>query len=112
VSLWKHIRRGWDVFYNFTSVEVGDGSRTRFWHDIWCGDRPLKDSFPELFCLARNRDAMVADLRSVSNDTTHWDINFTRLVHDWEVDSVSSFFNVLYSARVGREGDDSLCWMP
>ncbi len=43
VSLWKHIRS--DVFYNFTSVEVGDGSRTRFWHDLWWGDRPLKESF-------------------------------------------------------------------
>jgi hypothetical protein len=61
----------------------------------------LNDSFPELFCLARNRDAMVADLRSVSNDMAHWDINFTKLVDDWEVDFVSSFFNVLYSARVG-----------
>jgi hypothetical protein len=64
----------------------------------------LEGIFPELFCLARNMDAIMADLRSVSNDMVHWDINFTRLVHDWEVDSVSSFFNVLYSARVGREG--------
>jgi hypothetical protein len=62
VSLWKHIRRGWDIFYIFTSVEVGDGSCTRFSHDIWCGDCPLKESFPELFCLARNRDTMVANL--------------------------------------------------
>ena len=53
------------------------------------------DSFPELFRFARNRDATVADLNSVSNDTTHWDIKFARLVHDWEVDFVSFFFNVL-----------------
>jgi hypothetical protein len=50
---------------------------------------------------------MVAGLRSVvSIETVHWDINFIRFVHDWEV----SFFNVLYSARVGREGEDRLCW--
>jgi hypothetical protein len=30
VCLWKHIRRCWDVFYNFTRVEVGDGYRARF----------------------------------------------------------------------------------
>jgi hypothetical protein len=29
-SLWKHIRRGWGIFYNFTSLEVVDGSLTRF----------------------------------------------------------------------------------
>ena len=34
------------------------------------------------------------------------------LLHDSEVDSTSFFFKVLYSARVGREGDDSLCWKP
>lgn len=66
----------------------------------------MKDSFLELFCLARNRDAMVANLRSVSNDTVPWDINFTTLLHDWEVKYVSSFFNVLYSTRMGQEGDD------
>jgi hypothetical protein len=71
----------------------------------------LNDSFPKLFCLARNRDATVVDLRSASNNTADWDINFTRLVHDYEVDFVTSFFNVLYSTRVGLEGDDSLCWM-
>ena len=42
---------------------MGDGSRTRFWHDIWCEDRQLKEYFPKLFCLARNMDAMVVDLR-------------------------------------------------
>jgi hypothetical protein len=91
---------------------VGDGSCAKFLHDIWWGYHPLKKFFPELFCLARNRDAIVVDLKIVSNDMVHWDINLIRLVHDWEVDSVSSFFNVLYSAGVGREADDGLCWTP
>jgi hypothetical protein len=72
----------------------------------------LKETFPELFCLARNRDALVADLMIAHNDVVHWDINFIRLVHDWEVDSISSFFNVLYSIRMGQGGDDKLCWIP
>jgi hypothetical protein len=62
----------------------------------------LKDSFPKLFCLARNKDAMIVDLRSVCNDTTHWDINFTRLVHDWEVDFVSSSMFYAPLEWVGR----------
>lgn len=53
---------------------------------MWCGDRRLKESFLELFCLARNRDALVADLRAVGNDMFHCDTNFFRLVHDWGVD--------------------------
>ena len=50
---------------------MADGSHIRFWHEFWCGDHPLKESFLELFCLARNRDAMVVDLRIVSNDMVY-----------------------------------------
>jgi hypothetical protein len=72
----------------------------------------LKESFPELLCLTRHRDASVADLRSVGNALIYWDVNFIRLVHDWEVYYVSSFFNVLYSNRVGRVGEHRIRWTP
>jgi len=93
---------------------VGDGSRTRFWHDAQCGDHSQKVTFPELFCLAKNKDALVTDLMVAHNDVVHWDINFIKLVHDWEVDSVSHLFNVLYSIsiKMSRECDNKLCWIP
>jgi hypothetical protein len=59
-------------------------------------DHQLKDSFPELFCIARNTDALVADHMFTHNGEMHWDMNSIRLVHDWEVEFVSSFFNTLY----------------
>jgi hypothetical protein len=71
VSLWKHIGRGWHAFSSFVSVEVGDGSHTKVWHNVWCGDHSFKESFPKLFFLARNRDALVADLRIIHNDVVH-----------------------------------------
>ena len=49
---------------------------------MWCKDHPLKESFPELFCLAWNSDAPMADLRVVSNNVVNWDISFIKLVHD------------------------------
>jgi hypothetical protein len=49
VGVWKHIRRGWEKFRNFVRFEVGNGSHISFWHDWWCGDRPLKQCFPALF---------------------------------------------------------------
>jgi hypothetical protein len=53
----------------------------------------LKDSFQELFCLASNRDATVADLRSVSNDTAHWDIKFPwYMIGRWTPSLLSSMF--------------------
>ncbi|XP_071698998.1 uncharacterized protein [Rutidosis leptorrhynchoides] len=41
--------------------DVGVGSDTRFWNDIWLGNIPLKDAFPRLFRLKSNKDVDVAD---------------------------------------------------
>jgi hypothetical protein len=49
VRVWKYIGRGWDNFYKFVRLEVGDGYNVQFWHDLWCGDRPLKLCYPALF---------------------------------------------------------------
>jgi hypothetical protein len=40
---WKCIRRGWDGFTHHVDYEVGNGFEVLFWHDVWCGDLPLKN---------------------------------------------------------------------
>ena len=50
VGVWKHIRRGCGAFSRFIIYDVGDWSKIQFWHDIWCGDHPLKEALMELFC--------------------------------------------------------------
>jgi hypothetical protein len=39
-------------------------------------------------------------------------ILFTRPVHDWEVEVVSRFFELLYSLKIRYEGEDKICWIP
>ena len=29
----------------------------KFWHDVWCDDMPLKDSFPLLFTIVASKEA-------------------------------------------------------
>ena len=41
---------------------VGDGSRVSFWKDLWCGGEALCLSFPSLFDLAAQKQALVADV--------------------------------------------------
>jgi hypothetical protein len=57
VGLWTNITRGWEKFCSHTRFEVGDGSKVRFWHDHWCGDTALKESFQDLFGIACIKDA-------------------------------------------------------
>jgi hypothetical protein len=62
-----------------------------FWHDLWCGKQSLKSSFSRLFTIARCKDAWMADHMQFHNGNIHWNIFFTGLVRDWEVEGVSDF---------------------
>ncbi|KAF5466269.1 hypothetical protein F2P56_016210 [Juglans regia] len=59
--------------------------------------------------IASDKDASVADNMSTFADSLHLSVNFSRVVHDWEVDDIAEFYNVLYTLKVqGRE--DRLLW--
>jgi hypothetical protein len=62
---------------------------------VWCGGQTIKLAFPELFSIARFRDAFVAYHLQVSSDSYQWNINFIRAAQDWEVDLCTAFFNML-----------------
>jgi hypothetical protein len=78
-------------FSRLLKFEVGTGTNIRFWEDVWCGGEPLKDVLPELHRIARVQDAVVADHVHFRDDSVHWEVQFTRLVQDWELESVSLF---------------------
>jgi hypothetical protein len=105
VSVWKCIRRTWNGFANYARYKVGDGSHVLFWHDVWCGEQPLKVSFSELLTIACAKDAWVVDNMQLQNGNINWNIIFTRPVHDWEVEVVSGFFEMLYSQKVRYGGE-------
>ncbi len=110
VSLWKTISKDWPSFKRFISFDVGDGSRVSFWHNVWCGDRTLKEMFPTLLVIACNPKALVADLLRGHNGTTHWDLTFTRYIQDWESKALMNLLELLYAkARIGN-GVDTICW--
>jgi len=108
VSVWKYVRRGWDTFAKHVRLEVGDGYHVRFWHDLWCGNRPLKLCYPIVYTLARFPDACVVDNLSVVDRVAHWNVVFMRYAQDWEVKMVLSFHEQLYSTRIQHEGVDRL----
>ena len=47
-----------------------------------------------------------------SNGIIQWNIQFSRLTHDWEVETLASFYSCLYSCKLRGEGEDKLWWVP
>jgi hypothetical protein len=55
--------------------------------------------FPELFTIACGKDVWMEKNMLIQNGNIHWNILFTRPVHDWEVEVASRFFELLYSQK-------------
>jgi hypothetical protein len=92
---------GWRMFSNHTRFEVEDGYKIRFWHDLWCGDKALKEAFSNLYSIACVKDA-----------SHQWNVIFIRAARDWKVVVFALFFNLLYSFRVKQGGVDKICRAP
>ena len=112
VGLWKFIRFGWDKFSRMLRFEVGDGTRVRFWDDVWCTDGSLKEAYPELFRIAKDKAAYLADNFQRQGDSIHWEVTFSRLAQDWKMESFLSFLKILYSVTITGLGEDKVCWQP
>jgi hypothetical protein len=110
VSVWKFIRRGWDNVAKYLRFEVSEGSHIRFWHDLWCGNMPLKLCYPALYTIARFPNAWVVDNLSVVGVVSQWNVLFTRYAQDWEVEMVMSFYEQLYSIRIRHGEVDRVEW--
>uniref|UniRef100_A0A2N9J6G7 Uncharacterized protein n=1 Tax=Fagus sylvatica TaxID=28930 RepID=A0A2N9J6G7_FAGSY len=55
-------------------------------------------------------DALVADHIQYRNDAVHWVLNMTRPAQGWELKSLSSFLDLLYSSPTKGHGMDRVCW--
>ena len=51
--------------------DVGDGTRVRFWHDLWQGETPLKERYLNLY-LTRDSEAIVADYVEFRHENFYW----------------------------------------
>ena len=110
VGLWKNIKKDWAHFTCFLRFEVGDGTQIKFWNDFWCEIGPLKEVFPELYSISRNKEAWVADHLIYQNEVVTWFLNFIQPAHDWELEAISSFMDVLYQSGVKGCAPDKVWW--
>ena len=53
----------------------------------------------------------MADCISIRNGKILWDVFFVRNPQDWEIDSLTSFLELIYSISLNDSGVDQFCWL-
>ena len=90
-SLWKKISKEWPFFFQNAVFVLGDGRRIKFWRDVWCGVEALCNSFPNLFTIATNKEAKVAEIWDSREGIGCWSPTFLRSLNDWELEEMTRF---------------------
>jgi hypothetical protein len=81
---WRGLMHIKDEVLSKESFIIKDGTNIRFWEDTWLGDKPLKDTYPFLYHIARGRKVTISKVMSsiplnisfrrsvVDNNLGHW----------------------------------------
>ena len=112
MSLWKTTSSGWSTFSRYIQFQIGDGTRVKFLHDVWCGDNPLSVFFPDLFRISNDNEAYVADLMQFPNGVLFWDLEILQAIHYRESESLSVFWDFINGFSLRGIGEDKMCWTP
>ncbi|GJZ02518.1 RNA-directed DNA polymerase, eukaryota [Tanacetum coccineum] len=111
-SIWSSILRevqvlkanGFD-FISQCSKRIGDGNNTRFWLDIWKGDKPFRDEFPRMFALESNQQIFVATKLAASLE-----VSLRRPVRGGlEQQQFSELYSIIHSVSLSSSFDRWVC---
>jgi len=95
ISCWKFISARLERSKSLVHFEVKDGPSVLFRHDVWCGYHALKTQFPDLFRMARFKDATIQEVVSQNGDTCHCNLTFVSSLNDSKEDSICSLLALL-----------------
>ena len=96
------------VFFQNAVFSLGDERRINFWKDVWCGEEALCSSYPSLFNLALNKEAMVADIWYRDKGAECWSPTFLGPLNDWEIEEMVRFLQTLHDQNFLPMGEDKL----
>jgi hypothetical protein len=72
----------------------------------------MKEKFPKLYSCTVDKDVLVSSVleTNLNGDGSSWNVRFLWDFHDWELDSVTSFLDFIYSHLPKGVGPDTWSW--
>jgi len=69
---WASLMKAKSEFLRFRTFVIKNGSQVRFWEDIWLGNTPLRQQYPQLYNIARRKHDMVGQVLSAPTPNLSW----------------------------------------
>ena len=88
VGVWKEILKEKDWCWENMAFTMGNGTKIRFWTNLWCGCTVLSQRFPHLYGMVAHRNGTVEEMWDQNVGQGGWDLRFVRGFNDWELDMV------------------------
>lgn len=89
---------------------LGDGSDTYFWDDVWLENTPLKVRFPRLYLLSSKQHAKISEMENWELGEWKWEFGWRRQLREWEVSWVEDLLNSIRLVSLTRERKDRWDW--
>lgn len=70
----------------------------------------LKDAFLDLYGISWDKGATLADHLCWRDGSMLWDVIFMWPIHDWEMDALTTFLDLIYSTKIRRNVVDKIFW--
>ncbi|GLU18297.1 hypothetical protein SLE2022_346030 [Rubroshorea leprosula] len=89
--------------------QIGEGTKIRFWTDIWLGTTPFKQEFPCLYNLSLDKEAFVADYKSTKGEG--WHLKWHHAPFGRKLDEYMRVENILQAIDIPGNKPDSFNWI-
>lgn len=93
-----------------TKKQVGNRSRTLFWHDSWISEVALKFSLPRLFWIAASPLGSIASMRTWNNGVWVWEVLWSRRLRSMDQLECNSLSYLLSQFTSRDDHQDRLIW--
>ncbi|XP_026428621.1 uncharacterized protein LOC113324513 [Papaver somniferum] len=90
--MWTEILKAREFVKAGDVLNIGSGVCMYFWDDVWIGEYLLKQLFPSLFVIARQKNALASEL--ISSEGA-WILNFPRNLNDQEMLELENLLQII-----------------
>ena len=108
---WKAIAHLLQVFSTHTHFVAGNGSKIRFWEDLWWEDQPLCLQFPSLFRVTTTKNYPISIILG-NNTSLSWDLTFHYNLIDTKIEDLERLRSLLSNVHLTPSISNARTWVP